>query len=919
MLPFLRSIAIALASTVIVVIIIAAAALGLARLLLPMAGQYRAEIAQQISASVGRPVTIGALDATWQGMNPYLRLKDVRVLDKEGAHTLLQLADASIGINIPYYVRTGRLERGSLKVSGTTLSVVRHADGSIVIRGFEQHAKGRFTRWLLSQDSLGIGESQVYWTDYQAQGKRLHFTDVNLSLRSNGRRHQVNGALNLADTRGRPVNFALDFKGALTDPVQWSGRFYTQGIGLEIARWINPPMFMGNVLNGGRADFRLWGEWTHGNLQGLQGEVAGQDLRFASTTPGAATLTAVNAQLRWQRAAQGGLLDVTQLIFKQGNTSSSPGRVQVRTFGEVGHPRVDIRFKHLPLQNVSALLLDTGALSPQLREALMAMRPRGELHDLHMQLQTGGEDSAPPDAQPDPNFYLEARVTGLMTQAWKDLPATQNIDALVRADERGGILELDSRLVKLDFATMFRAPININALAGRLSWRHTGQGWQLAADAIHATNADINASLSGTVDLSAEHTSPFLNLRIGFENGNIANIDNYLPLNRIPPKALNWLERSLIDGRVPTGSILIHGRASEFPFKSNQGSFEARFNVIGGTIDYQPDWPPARDIDVSIVFRSQGMEADATHGVIFGTEILQTHAAIPDLTGQEPQLLLQGRLRGSTTDVLRFLKEGPLQQKFVDYVSAFNASGQSVVDLDLLIALKKGKNNVTGKLEMIDSTLRYADEKTSQKIVLDNINGALSFTETSFTGKDIAATLNGQALRLNVGNSSGEPGTDTALSIGAQGKISAAQVVKQVKQAGADTQPSLFDRLEGSTDWSASLDFHANKDADLTLQSDLVGMTVDLPAPLGKSAAEAVPLTIKTAFSNERNKHYAVSYGQRVDALLEVSPAGKTADVTRGALKFGGGQAPALPPLGLAISGSLPRFSLDAWNEVFPA
>ncbi|MEO5702657.1 MAG: AsmA-like C-terminal region-containing protein, partial [Gammaproteobacteria bacterium] len=42
-------------------------------------------------------------------------------------------------------------------------------------------------------------------------------------------------------------------------------------------------------------------------------------------------------------------------------------------------------------------------------------------------------------------------------------------------------------------------------------------------------------------------------------------------------------------------------------------------------------------------------------------------------------------------------------------------------------------------------------------------------------------------------------------------------------------------------------------------------------------------------------------------------------DVTRGALKFGGGQAPALPPLGLAISGSLPRFSLDAWNEVFPA
>ena len=77
MLPILRSIITALASTVIVVIIITAAALGLARLLLPVAGQYRAEIAQQISAAVGRPVTIGALDAAWQGMNPYLRLKDL--------------------------------------------------------------------------------------------------------------------------------------------------------------------------------------------------------------------------------------------------------------------------------------------------------------------------------------------------------------------------------------------------------------------------------------------------------------------------------------------------------------------------------------------------------------------------------------------------------------------------------------------------------------------------------------------------------------------------------------------------------------------------------------------------------------------------------------------------------------------------
>ncbi|MEO5573403.1 MAG: YhdP family protein [Gammaproteobacteria bacterium] len=917
MLPILRSIITALASIVIVVIIVTAAALGLARLLLPVAGQYRAEIAQQISAVVGRPVTIGALDAAWQGMNPYLRLKDLRVLDEQAAHTLLHFADVRIGVNIPYYVRHGRFEHGSLKVSGTALSVIRQADGNIVLEGFEQHrSTGQFVGWLLSQNQLSIENSRISWTDRQKQGERVQLTGVNLKLRSNGRRHQADGVFSLAGARGRPVNVALDFTGKLTDPAHWSGKFYMQAIGLDLTRWLSIPSLMGNKLTDGQANFRLWGEWAGGNLQRLQGEVAAQDLRFVNgqASASAIALNAVTGQLHWRRTQPGWLLQVAQLTVKQGAKLSTPGQLQARSLGGADQPQVDVRFKFLPLQDVSALVLTSDALSPGLREALTVMRPRGELHDLHLSLQPGG---AGPAAQPDNNFYIETRLVGLTVHAWKNLPAMQNIDALLRADEQGGLLEVDSRSAKLDFPVMFRAPLTINVLTGNLGWYQTAQGWRLTADGVRARNADINASLNGTIDVPADNSSPFLNLRIGFENGNIANTSAYLPVNHVPPRALNWLDKSLVGGRITSGSALVHGRAHDFPFKTNQGNFETRFNVTGGILDYKPDWPPVQNLEADIVFRGQGLEIDATGGQIFGTEIIQAHAAIPELGVHEPQLTVQGKASGTTTDALRFLKEGPLQAKFVNYVSGLSASGKSVLNLDLLIPLKGGKDRVTGSLGLADSTLRYGDPKQSLDVELTDINGVLNFTETNFGGNNIAARLRGQALHLDVSTSPARQDSGEALIIAARGTVTAAQLRKQAKQAIPDIKPGLFERLVGTTAWSAALKFHQGAETELLVKSDLQGMAVDLPPPAGKTASEPLPLTVSTTLSKEQGRRYSVVYGERAQAVFKLLQTDKTTEFGNGIVNFGGGAVPKLPTAGLRISGSLPQFSLDAWRKIF--
>ena len=64
---------------------------------LPNIGNYADDIAAAISKGVGGRVTIGSIDAGWQGLRPYLELADMRVHDRKGELALaLPAVNASV-------------------------------------------------------------------------------------------------------------------------------------------------------------------------------------------------------------------------------------------------------------------------------------------------------------------------------------------------------------------------------------------------------------------------------------------------------------------------------------------------------------------------------------------------------------------------------------------------------------------------------------------------------------------------------------------------------------------------------------------------------------------------------------------------------------------------------------------------------
>src|SRR5690606_8236091 len=68
--------------------------LGVRYAVMPRVADYRAEVEQIATRAIKRPVTIGAISASWQGWHPRLQLEQVVVHGQDG-HPALQLPHVS--------------------------------------------------------------------------------------------------------------------------------------------------------------------------------------------------------------------------------------------------------------------------------------------------------------------------------------------------------------------------------------------------------------------------------------------------------------------------------------------------------------------------------------------------------------------------------------------------------------------------------------------------------------------------------------------------------------------------------------------------------------------------------------------------------------------------------------------------------
>lgn len=382
-----------------------------------------------------------------------------------------------------------------------------------------------------------------------------------------------------------------------------------------------------------------------------------------------------------------------------------------------------------------------------------------------------------------------------------------------------------------------------------------------------------------------------------------------------PSEARQFLRSAITQGQLIQTAVTLKGDLEHFPFNEPgvSGAFRLEGQFTGLNVDYdpsrpgQPNWPQVAQAQGKVVFDKLSLGIDASSAVLLGTNGEQVNVSrlalkVPDF-GSRPELSFDAVLNGQGKDYLSVLRQAPLPSAFKPTLERLEVSGPLAVPLSLSMKLDTDQPpQVKGQINFAGSTVSLGTDLPA----LENVRGALEFSEHSVRTDNLNAQfLGGQSVLRGAWG-------EGAQSLQAEGAITVAALTGL-----AGTKALL--PFAGQTRYKAQFASTKERGYEAVVSSTLEGLTVNLPAPLGKTPQSRAPVTLRwvaTPVKNEFRETLTVSVPNLINGRFE-RPAGARPSPYFSRAAVGMGDPLPLPASGLALDIKLGRIDFDDWSTLF--
>jgi len=779
----------------------------------------------------GMPVQVAAIETRWRGFTPRIWLRDLSVgKGKERLHLGNVLAAVSLGA-LPRFRQTLPV---SLYLQGTRLRVVRDEQGITRIVGLPAGQGGRFTPPAL----LRIENATVIWEDRKRDATVVE-RHLDLQLRARGEVREL-----LVTSRNLDLRLRGEIRGRLSG-TRWSARFWLRCRGLEPASLLAPYLPRGMRIGSARMDLEAWSRWENGSHRATRLLFQLADIQAARPQAPPFHLEKIAGDLLFKATQTGWLLQLAGGALQAEGAPPLQGvELAMRSDGEN-------RLLGVSKLELAALtpLVPWLPLPPAQAEMVSAIAPTGKVEGLRLFLQR---------KEGTVDWRARARLAGLRVHPWKSVPGVRGLQAELMADPSGVVLQLHSEETAVEMPRLFRQPIELERLEGTLTWRHTEKGWRLDAPALVAENADL--ATRTRLHLSKEEKAPlFADIQTDFRDGDGAHAPRYYPVGIMKPKLVKWLDEAILFGRVPQGSFILHGPLTSFPFhERHDGHFEVLFRAEDIALAYHKEWPTLQGAEGWVRFHDNSLEIEVGHARLYKSEIHDAVARIRSLKPLAP-LEISGVAQGPLADQLRLLRETPLKKRLARRIEGIELGGRGRLQATLRIPFRRYDYRFDGTLSFRDARFSWAP----QRLVVDRLTGRLKIDNDGIRGQGVTGRAFGEPVILDVAPDDG------STRITARGRIPA--------QALGRHYPLLTAlHADGAAVMKLELELpnHGKGEkAPVTLQlrSDLQGLSLDLPPPLGKSAKEARETVIGMRLGGTENR-FTLRMGKRFGLTATLAP-----------------------------------------------
>lgn len=871
--------------------------------LMPNISSYEGMLEDLAGKALGQPVEIGALEADWSGLNPRVILRDVLMRAPAGSNQPAPLRLPRVEASFSWLsLALFDLRLARLNLEQPQLFMHRDTAGIIRVAGIAVNQPGEsgpFPDWLLKQPRIVIKDAEIIWHDEMLAAPELRLSSVRLLLENGFGRHRFGGIAQPTAAAARRLELRGDLNGgSLQATESWSGQVYARVDGARFESWGRWVPWAQDAVRSGIGDMRFWLKVKQGKAQALDGDVR-LDQVAINIDPTLPDLLFDNLTGRagWSRLKDEHSFHVDHLRFKPpGGAVSEAASVRIGLTPNPagGFKRIGLSTHNLRLEALTAL---TGAL-PLPRSAhdlIQALNPRG------LVAHGDGHWSGPND------YAIKLDLAGAGLNPYQKFPGVSGLSAHVEANPRGGQVALDGRGLTLALPNVFRHDLSFTELDATADWQFDEVGMKLNLLAKRILNPDLEGEVEGHLIFPKQ--GPIQSDITGhLKRGEANAVYRYLP-KVVGDQTYHWLEQGLLSGQSDDVRLVLKGPLDRFPFDKGGGEFKVSIKMVNGVLDYADGWPRIDGVNGMLVFHGIAMTLKADSGRILDARLGPVTVSIPDLhAAKEEMLIIDGQASGETRTFLDFIRRSPVNEHTGRFTEPFKAVGAGRLNLRINIPLRNlDTTTLSGTYAFADNQLDPGGDLPA----LNGVTGSVQFTQSSLQAKEIQARVLNMPVALNID------------SAAAAGDAHARQLrVRLEGQADAMAlKPYLplqiVSRVRGSTRWQADIGMNASGKSGLSVSSDLVGLAVDLPVPLGKVADQVIPLRISkesvvaqsgTAEADNIYARYGDLFNLRAQ-LPRDAPA-------RLHLRFGAGEVNLPSEAGLNVSGALRRLDLDAWRAL---
>lgn len=851
---------------------------GAASQVLPLAEHHPQRVAAWLSERAGRPIQFDRLRTQWTRRGPLLQLQGLRI-GREGG---VRVGEAEVLVAMYSGLLPGR-SLTELRLRGLALTLLRSDDGKWSVEGLPSSGSGDPLESLRR-----LGELQVVGGKLRVQapsiGLQASLPRIDLRVRVNGSRVQVGGR-SWMDPARAPLTAILDM-----DRHRGDGSAYVEADPADLGAWSSVLRFAGIKLVSGQGRLRGWAQLQANRIAALSVDTDLRQLRLqgapwpGQTVGPTLSWARLQARARWKSIDGGWRVDAPLLRIGDG------ARPQVLDgLGVAGGRRYAVAAEHLDVSGLIALAALTDRLDPGLRRWLHRARPQLKLSQLRVSGTTGGA------------VYAQGRLAGLAFLPVGNAPGLSGLQGRFDGDAQGVQLQLTpSATMRLDWPTGFGVAHEVQ-LAGRIvGWRE-GPGWQVATPALRLQAKDYAADIRGGLWFQNDGTRPRISLAARLDDAALPVARKFWVHSKMSKAATDWLDMALAGGVLTGGGALVSGDLDDWPFDQQDGRFEAGVHVRDGVIRFQREWPAMEKVDAQVAFLGNGFSVRGS-GDLAGVAVDDLQAGVADFATSP--LYVRADSHSHADRLLAMLRKSPLQRRYADTLDNLSVSGatQATFDLSLPLRAGTGPRHLRGEVMLDDAKL--ADSRWD--LALDDVNGTARYSDSGFDAEGLSVRHRGRdgTLSLRAGSAVGDP----------------AQAFEARFQSALDVK-ELFDRapqmkwlqpyVHGNSPWQVAVDLpvvapgQPEQPTRLTLDSDLIGTTLDLPAPLDKPAGRPLATRVGVALPMGSGD-IDVSFGKLV--AIKANNQGNQTGVR---VLMGSDTVRERPPThGLVVTGRTP--SLDA-------